>query len=209
MRLSPGTRPLRSRREREAVASPLRVEILEHLAHAGKASVAELARLMARSPTLLHYHVKLLAAAGLVRAAGRRAAGRRGETLYAVTAERFAVAGSPGDRVTLAAALRTLGAVLRLAQREVSRALLSGRVVPRGVRRDLHARRLRAPLSSEARARLNRLLDEIEALFEAELKRRVREARRNPDPDPGLAAAEIAALTFVLAPAAGPKKENQ
>ena len=97
--------------------------------------MAELARLMGRSPTLLHYHVKLLAAAGLVRAAGRRAAGRRGEALYAGTAERFAVAGSPGDRVTLAAALRTLGAVLRLAQCEAARALLSGRVVPRGRRR--------------------------------------------------------------------------
>ncbi|HJS57840.1 MAG TPA: helix-turn-helix domain-containing protein, partial [Vicinamibacteria bacterium] len=114
MQLPAGTRPLRSAREREAVASPLRVEMLEHLQHAGTASVAELARLMGRSPTLLHYHMKLLATARLVRVTGRRAAGRRGESVYAVTAEHFAVAGQLGDRVTLAAALRTLGAVLRL-----------------------------------------------------------------------------------------------
>jgi DNA-binding transcriptional ArsR family regulator len=205
VQLPPGTRPLRTAREREAVASPLRVELLEHLQHAGTASVAELARSMGRSPTLLHYHIKLLAAAGLVRVAGRRAAGRRGESVYAMTAEHFAVAGHPGDRTTLAAALRTLGAVLRLSQREAARALFAGRIVPRGRRRDFHARRLRAPLSPDARARLNRLLDQIESLFEAELKRGARRGATGPEPDDS----EIAALTFVLAPPAQSKERKR
>jgi DNA-binding transcriptional ArsR family regulator len=207
VRLPPRTRALRSPREFEAVASPLRMEILEHLEHAGALSVSQLARLLLRPAPLLHYHVRLLLEAGLVRVAGRQAASRRGEALFALTAERFAVAGRPDDRVALRAAARTLGAALRLAQREVSRALQSGRVQARGRMRDLHARRLRASLTPGARARLNRLLDEIEALFTRESKRRLRALRRRPRaPQPECEA--LAALTFVLAPSGrGPSEE--
>jgi DNA-binding transcriptional ArsR family regulator len=198
VKLPPGTRTLRTPRELEAVASPLRVEILEHLAPAGSLSVAQLARLLERPAPLVHYHVGLLREAGLVRLAGRQAAGRRGEALFALAAPHFAVAGRPGDALAMRAALRTLGVTLRLAQREAARALRSGQVRPRGRERNVFARRLRAALSPEARARLNRLLDEIEALFTRESKRRVRALARKRAVERG---DEPAALTFVLAPA--------
>jgi len=197
--LPPGTRRLSRPREIEAVASPLRIEVLEHLRHAGTASVADLARLSGRRPTVLHYHVNLLHRAGLLRLAGRRPSGKRSEALFALAAERFAVVGRSESPGSVRSAVRTLGATLRLAQREAAAAMLSGRGGGAGRRRALHARRLRAPLSSEARARVNRLLDELEAVFRDEVKRWAR-ARSGPAaalPEEG----EVLALTFVLAPA--------
>jgi hypothetical protein len=59
--------------------------------------------------------------------------------------------------------------------------------------RTFPARRLRAPLSAAALARLNRLLDELEAVFAAALKRNIATGRTG---------GEMVSLTFVLTPAA-------
>jgi len=204
MTLPRGTRILSSPGQIEAVSSPLRIEVLEHLRLAGPASVADLGRLMGRSATALHYHVNRLRSAGLLREAGRRAAGKRKESVYRLAAERFAVLGRPSSPGSLRIAARTLGATLRLAHREASRALLTGLAGGHGPNRNFHTRRLRAPLSAAARGRVNRLLDELERIFFRELKRQARRARGR---GPGAPPAGIAALTFLLAPASGTRKE--
>jgi DNA-binding transcriptional ArsR family regulator len=154
--------------------------------------VTDLARLSGRPATTLHHHVKLLWRAGLLKVEARRPAGRRGEALYALAAERFAV--GPGGAISRQATVRTLGATLRLAQREAARSLSSGRARGSGPGRNLHLRRLRAPLGAAARAELNRLLDAVERLFEREVRRRSRRGRR-VDASGG----EVLALTLVLA----------
>jgi DNA-binding Lrp family transcriptional regulator len=190
MKLPPGTRVLRSPEAIELVSSPLRLELLEHLRQAGQASTADLARLMGRPATALHYHVKRLWQAGLLRAAGRRPAGKRGEALYALSAVRFAVI--PTTTVSRRAVVRTLGATLRLAQREAGRALHTEDARGSGPTRNLHIRRLRAPLGEAAQAEVNRLLDSLERLFEREMRRGARERTHG---------GEALSLTFVLAPA--------
>ncbi len=187
MRLPPGTKRLVSKRELEAVTSPVRQEVLEQLDHRGPASVAELARRTGRRTTALHYHVKLLHRAGLLRLAGRRPSGSRTEALYALAAPRFAVAGAAASPAVLRSAVRTIGASLRLAQREAAAAILSGDVGAFGRARAFHSRRHRGSLSAAALARVNRLLDEIASLFEAENRR-------------SASASEVFAVTFVLSP---------
>jgi hypothetical protein len=195
MMLPPGTTVLKGRRQLGVVSSPLRLELLEHLRQAGSASVADLARLTGRPATALHYHVNMLHAAGLLRVARRRPTGKRGESLYALTAERFALL--PRDESSRRAAVRTLGATLRLAQREAARGMGSAAARSSGPARNLHIRRLRAPLRPTAQAELNRLLDAVERVFEKEVKRRSRRRGGRVDASHG----EVLALTFVLAPA--------
>jgi DNA-binding transcriptional ArsR family regulator len=201
VKLPPGAKLLTTPRQVAAVASPLRIEILEHLELAGRSSVADLAALMGRPATALHYHLNVLHAAGIVRVAGQRRAGRRNESLFQLAAPAFAVPGKPRDRRSVADATRTVGATLRLAQRESARALGAGRGQHEGPLRTLHSRRMRAPLSPASLRRANRLLDELEALFAHAVKERLgggstREPRGRSAP-----AGEMVSLTFVLTPA--------
>jgi DNA-binding transcriptional ArsR family regulator len=199
--LPPGTVALTRPAALDAVASPVRQEILERLRHAGAASVADLARLTGRSPTALHYHVALLRRAGLLRPAGRRPAGKGSEALYRLAAARFAVVGDRRTGRGLGAAARTLAATLRLAQREGTRAIHDGRAAGSGPGRRLHARRHSARLSPAALARVNRLIEAIERVFSRELDREARarrlgRRRRAGDEDAG----RMVALTLLLAP---------
>lgn len=200
MKLPRGVLLLTSARRVEAISSPLRVEIVEHLSQAEPSSVADLARLMGRPATALHYHVNLLHRAGILRVAGRRAAGKRSEALFEPAAKGFAVAARPGKERSLGEALRTLGATLRLAQREAARAMRRARVRGAGPQRNLHSRRLRAPLPAAALRRVNRLLHELESVFRGAVKkdlgRRAAGVQRS--------AAEVMSLTFVLTPAGRP-----
>src|SRR5258707_1215849 len=108
--LPPGTLALSTPRQMEALASPLRLEMLENLRHAGQASVADLARLAGRPATALHYHVGLLHKAGLLVLAGRRKAGKRGEAVYALAAERIAIVASLKRPASVRAGIAAVGA---------------------------------------------------------------------------------------------------
>lgn len=156
--------------------------------------MTDLARLMGRTPTALHYHVNLLNAAGLIRETGRRRSGKRTEALYRLTAREFTVLGRAGGPVDSGLS-RTLGATLRLSERDAVRALRSDGVVGEGPGRNLHMRRLRAPLSPASLRQVNRLLDELERVFVAEVRARTGRARADGD-DP------VIALTFLLSSAA-------
>ncbi len=200
MKLPPGVKLLSAPSQVAAVSSPLRIELLEHLLLAGRSSVADLAALMGRPATALHYHVRVLHAAGIVRVAGQKRAGRRSEALYQLAATAFAVAGKPREKV--GDAVRTLGATLRLAQRESGRAMRAGLAHQDGPLRSFHSRRLRAALSRSELRRANRLLDELEALFSLSVEekigeRRVGDGHGRAAPAP---ADQMVSLTFVLTP---------
>jgi DNA-binding transcriptional ArsR family regulator len=197
MTLPPGTRRLTTARQIEAVGSPLRQEILEHLSHTGPASVADLARLMGRRPTVLHYHINLLRDTGLIRVAARRRSGRRSEALYRLAAQHFAVLGRAGADPSDQGVASTLGATLRLAQRDALRAIRSARVAGHGSGRNLYLRRHRAPLTAASLREVNRLIDRLEQIFVAEVKSRTRGGAADGD-------RQIVALTLLLSPAAHP-----
>lgn len=156
--------------QRRAIASPLRMELLEATRYAGRASVSDLARLTSRRPTAVHYHVAVLQRSGLLVVAERRRAGKRTEAVYRVAADAFAVPAKAGARRSSADGSHTIAAMLRLTQREAARSLASFDVRPVGPSRNFHVRRLRAPLRPAALVRANSLLDQLERLFTAEFE---------------------------------------
>lgn len=108
--------------QRDALASPLRLEIFGHFLPRDRLSVADLAARMGRSRTSLYYHVHHLVDAGLLRKAGVRGGGRRAESVYeaAASAVRMEPDGSASTREAL---LRTMAAGFRMAERDLETAL--------------------------------------------------------------------------------------
>lgn len=108
--------------QRDALASPLRLEVYGHFSPSDPLSVRELARRMGRSPSSLYYHVHALLEAGLLEEAGERTRGSRTETLYAAAgpAVRLAPDGTPEGREAI---LRTMAAGFRMAERDLEAAL--------------------------------------------------------------------------------------
>ena len=148
-------------RQRKALTSPVRIELIETLIRLGAASVAELAERMGRAPDSLYYHVRLLERVGVLRVVERRRSGANREAVYACVAERVELDCDPESEASVHAEEQSLGALLRLTERTYSRALRGGRVRAKGAARDLQAHRVRATLDAAGRRELNRRLDEL------------------------------------------------
>src|SRR5262245_12907953 len=114
---------LRSRAQLDALVSPVRLEILERLKARDAVSIAELARTMDRKATALTDHVRRLVAAGVLVPAGERRTSGRTESLYALPGREIAIGVVPGSSAAIRAASRSASMILRLAEREVRRAL--------------------------------------------------------------------------------------
>lgn len=155
--------------QREALTSPVRLELLEHLGAIGPASVRDLAARMSRSPHSLHYHVRIMEEAGLLRRTGTVKSGPRDEALFDVVANRYEIEQSTGARGTDHAEARAIRAVLRKAEREFTDAVATD---PALVHRDgCFAGRLRAQLSAKARKDIAQHLTAIQRIFAEELRR--------------------------------------
>ncbi len=114
---------LRSAEQIGIVTHPLRLEIVEGLQLHGPDSIAGLARRLDRRANALTYHVRRLEQAGAVVRAGTRRVGRRDEAVYAVAAPRIELAAGATSRPLLRAAARAAAATMRMAEREVRRAI--------------------------------------------------------------------------------------
>ena len=71
-RSKPKTLLIRSNEQRRAIASPLRLELIGVFVDHEPLSVAQIAQRMGRPATAIHYHVRLLVKAGLLRRAGEQ-----------------------------------------------------------------------------------------------------------------------------------------
>ena len=117
---------LRTGEQKKAVASPLRLELLGLFIDRKPLSVAEIAERMGRSATGIHYHVRVLEKAGLLRRVGQQRSGRRPEALYKPVADVFKMA-QPRDapEEVAAVALKTMSTAFRMAERDMKAALTS------------------------------------------------------------------------------------
>lgn len=113
-----------TREQREALTSPLRLEILGQFTGPTPLSVRDLAERMGRTPHSIYYHVHLLARVGLLREVGLRPGGAgRGEALYRPVQDTIRVdSAEPGAEDTIR---RTMAAAFRMAQRDLDSALES------------------------------------------------------------------------------------
>jgi DNA-binding transcriptional ArsR family regulator len=179
--------------EIEILASPTRIELIDTLeALGGDASVAELAVHLGRPADGLYYHLRQLAAAGLVieksTAEGRRYRPRsRGEGLRL----RY----RPGATANAKAVAHVAASVLRIAGRDFSRALADPDTKAEGPLRELWAARGKGWVGDKELGEINRLLTRLTTLL-----RQPRSATRD----------RLIVLSWVLAPVdAKPARRTQ
>lgn len=169
--------------EIEVLASPTRIELIDTLeALGGDASVAELADHLGRPADGLYYHLRQLAAAGLVieesTADGKRYRPRsRGEGLRL----RY----RPGATANAKAVGQVAASVLRIAGRDFARALADPSTKVEGPLRELWAARGKGWVGAAELGEINRLLTRLTMLL-----RRPRSATRD----------RLIVLSWTLAP---------
>lgn len=180
------TRPGVSREQRDALTSPLRLEILGQFTEPTPLSVRDLARRMGRTPHSIYYHVHLMARVGLLREVGqRREGGGRSEALYKPMRDRVAL--DAADPAAGVAIRRTMGAAFRMAERDLESALQSAPGDPRLLGMRAHFRA--SP----------RVLKQVRRHLEAALEIVQREGRRGAGPRQG----PLYSLTLALLPLRG------
>jgi hypothetical protein len=183
-------RPRTTREQRQALTSPLRLEILGQFTGPTPLSVRDLAERMGRTPHSIYYHVHLMARIGLLREVGPRTGGAgRSEALYQPVRDTImldAAEPAAGDAIR-----RTMAAAFRMAERDLDSALEStGRAPPAdppGLGTRLH---FRAP---------PRVLKEVRRHLQAAIDIVQREARRGS----GRSTGSMYSLTFALLPLRG------
>ena len=172
-----------------ALASPLRQEIVDALQASPQGStIAALAQRLNRRPDSLYFHLRALQRVALVRRIGHTGVGRDRAALYALPDRPARIAYPPAKRSGHLAPV--LDAILRLARRDVRRALALPAVRAEGDSRQLWVARARGWLRPDQLARANALLNELFDLLN----------QSPPAPD-----TEPIALAFALTPLAESK----
>jgi DNA-binding transcriptional ArsR family regulator len=167
------------------LASAVRQDILDSVAAIGPCSVAELARVLGRSPHGLYHHITRLEQVRLIKL--RRTRGAGGRSRVELEVDRIQrLEYRPGDKESRTAVLRVVLAMVRSAYRYFSRAFRPGVARVSGPGRNLWAARARGVLSAKDRIRVHTLLRTLIALFEA--------SRRSAE------GGEMHEITFVLSP---------
>jgi len=171
-------------KEIELLVSPTRIEIVDTLeALGGEASVAELAAQLGRPADGLYYHLRQLAAGGLVEE--EAALDGRRYRLPTRRGERLALRYRPGATENAKAVERVASSVLRIAGRDFARALGDPETIVEGEHRELWTSRLKGWVGPSELAEINRLLNRL-----GKLLHRPRTAERD----------RLVALSWVLAP---------
>jgi DNA-binding transcriptional ArsR family regulator len=148
-----------------ALASPVRMEILNSLAGVGPASIAELARLLGRAPNSLYHHMEILVDRGLVVEAGTRPRGANTEQLYHAAAEQVGLRHDPADPERSSAIADAMAGNLKAAERDFRVALCEGTGRVRGRGKDTFGGRFKGWLDEEDRAELFEHIEAIATLF--------------------------------------------
>ena len=148
-----------------ALASPVRWRIAEFLATHGPSSVRDLAGRLGRKPEALYYHVRAMAAVGLVLHDSDRRANRRTEAVYKLVAPRLTIDRKQRSSAYKEALCRSCETLLRLAGRDHRAAVFRGDFALEGPDRSLLVRRCSARLTRRGLAEVNRLLDRVVELL--------------------------------------------
>ncbi len=146
----------------EALASPLRIELLQAFAHGDRLTVEDIAKHVGRPQRSIYYHIRKLVKAGVLVEVDRRLKGRRYESVYSVAAERLSIAADESSGVQREAMFRLVSSMLRKISREFRQALDSDEFD--GHEATATARQQRSWLTEKDLAQVNDLLGRIEKI---------------------------------------------
>ena len=169
--------------EIEVLASPTRIELVDTVEALGSASVAELAGQLGRPADGLYYHLRQLAAAGLL-VEEATAEGKR-YSAHMPHGEGLRLRYRPGATANAKAVGNVAASVLRIAGRDFKRALADPDACVEGALRELWAARGKGWVGDRELAEINRLLLRLTTLL-----RRPRSATRD----------RLIVLSWILAP---------
>ena len=148
------------------IASPVTFEVFEAVQLGGAASAAELGQRLGRKPNSLHYHIRRLVGAGLLRQVDSRRSGARTEAVYDLPHRAFSGDPMPVNRRRREATLAAVASLTRLSARDYADAAKSmNRLVRKGPDRNILAHRGKAWLRPADLARVNAHLESIQQIF--------------------------------------------
>lgn len=154
---------IRSLRQLEALALPVRTEIVETVSFLGPCSVGELARLLGRKRPVLHFHVDKLVGVKLLVRCGERGTGRQRETLYRTPGTPVFVVYDRDDPRNVELTARYSRNMLSHTTRLLARALRSRSIRTSGPHRDTYVAQMTAWLSDSELAEVNKLIERLHA----------------------------------------------
>jgi predicted transcriptional regulator len=150
-----------------AIASSVRLQMVDLLRMIGPCAVPRLAEALDRPGDGLYHHMRILERAGIVKRVGEERAGPRMQAVYSVTAKDVRLPVDRHDAKSAKQLCRVTSSLLRTADRGVSSAIRAGGIKQTGPERNLWCRIHTGRVDAKRLARLNALLHEIETEIDA------------------------------------------
>lgn len=177
-------------RQRQALSSPMRLEILGQFTSPGGMSIREVAQRMGRSPGSLYYHFRIMEEIGLLKRVGKRSTAKKAEALFRPAAPRFEFGTEDRSDSAIRDALKAMESAFRMALRDLDAAMRDGAARTSGAHRTFFAARVHFRTNKKTLAEINRHLKAIEKILGRESQR----AKLPPDAD------QYCSLTLALLP---------
>lgn len=148
-------------RQLRALASAARQEIVDAVTAAGPSTIAVIAEALGTRPDRLYFHVRQLVRVGLLVPAGTNGSGREEARTYDVPGRPLRLRGNPKVKASQQSLAEVHDGVLRLARRDVRRALGRKDITLEGPARDMWVGRARGWLSDAEIRRMNLLIEDM------------------------------------------------
>ncbi|MFQ5510673.1 MAG: ArsR/SmtB family transcription factor [Candidatus Krumholzibacteriia bacterium] len=183
-------------RQRRALSSPIRLEVIGQFTSRGGMSIADVAERMGRTPASLYYHFRVLENVGLLHKVGSRPGVKRNETLYEPVASRieFPAGRSQAD---VLGAVKAMSSAFRMAERDLEDAIRTRSGRRSGKHRNFFATRMHCRITKQVLAEINEHVRAIEKILTREIHRKTVPA--NAD--------QYCSLTLALLPLRGREKK--
>ncbi len=177
-------------KQRQALTSPMRLEILGQFTSPGGMSIREVAQRMGRSPGSLYYHFRIMEEVGVLKRVGKRSTAKKAEALFLPVAHRFEFGTEDRSDSAIRGALKAMESAFRMALRDLEAAMRGGTARTSGAHRTFFAARVHFRTNKKTLAEINRHLKAIEKILLRESQR----TKLPPDAD------QYCSLTLALLP---------
>jgi len=145
----------------QALANPVRWEVLDAVGALGECSAADIAEFTARARTSLYPHIQQLVECGLVYETGTRLMGKRYEQLYRPKATMIGTRIDQDDQDNIDYHISFANALARLLARKHERAAKEPGVQPRSSKRNHHCGGHSVWVDQNQLAKLNAMIEDI------------------------------------------------